>query len=389
MSSVGNAFQSEAKRSYLTARVFNADFYSYNQTVNPTTFQVSFALGAVVGATSGNCPVGRFLHETGRKLIPGANGGVNTLMVGVYDPVSGLSGFIDPNTESFTTMNTDKSANIETIVAGVNSVSVFGLNPTANTSDLGDPVFTRGDVTALGQATITGDITSLTGDITADQGDITATLGDVLAPAGDMTASGNITSTTGNISATLGNITAPAGTMTAFGNITSSTGNIVSTVGSVISAKQIFNPTISTLTIAGGNTDIDVSLATTFIVTSDSNFQLNAFAANLSSYAGAVVRVIISNPSGGSQISVTLGTNIRELYNGTGVATNLKVNDFTVTTTVVATPWTSSTVSNVGVSFATSGARNFEIPDNVSGVITFLCDGSNLLEMSRCLVTGS
>jgi hypothetical protein len=93
--------------------------------------------------------VGRFLHETGRKLFPRANGGVNTLMVGVYDPVSGLSGFIDPNCESFTTMNTDKSANIETIVAGANSQSVFGLNPNGNTSDLANPVFTRGDVTAL------------------------------------------------------------------------------------------------------------------------------------------------------------------------------------------------------------------------------------------------
>ncbi len=90
------------------------------------------------------------MRETGRKLLPGANGGVNTLMVGVYDPVTGFSGFIDPNSEAFTIMNTDKSANIETIVGGANSVSVFGLNPNGSTPDLANPVYTRGDVIALG-----------------------------------------------------------------------------------------------------------------------------------------------------------------------------------------------------------------------------------------------
>jgi len=341
MSSVGNAFQSEAKRSYLTARVFNADFYSYNQTVNPTTFQVSFALGAVVGANSGNCPVGRFLHETGRKLIPGANGGVNTLMVGVYDPVSGLSGFIDPNTESFTTMNTDKSANIETIVAGVNSVSVFGLNPTASTSDLGDPVFTRGDVTALGQATITGDITSLTGDITA-------TIGDVLAPAGN-----------------------------------------------VVAAKQVYSSTVTTLTITAGMTSMNISLGQTFTVSSDADFVLDA--SNLSGLAGAVVRCIITNPAGGTDpISVTLGTPIRELYNGTGIATNLiatvpsgipvSVNTGLIPPLPVTYTGSTTATASATVTFALSSARNLEIPNGISAVITFLCDGTDLLEMSRCLV---
>lgn len=327
MSSVGNSFQSEAKRSYLTARVFNADFYSYNQTVNPTTFQVTFALGAVVGATSGNCPVGRFLHETGRKLVPRANGGVNTLMVGVYDPVSGLSGFIDPNCESFTTMNTDKSANIETIVAGANSQSVFGLNPNGSTSDLANPVYTRGDVTALGEAVITGDITSLTGDISAD-------------------------------------------------------------TGNVVAAKQVYSSTVTTLTVDGsGVTFMDISLGQTFFVASDSNFRLDA--TGMTGLAGAIVRVIISNPAdAGSEITVVLGTNIRELYNGTGVSTNLTTASFTVTTTVVTTNWTSQATS-VPINYASSSARSFEIPENVTGVITFLCDGTDLLEMSRCLVNGN
>jgi hypothetical protein len=198
MSSVGNAYQHETLRSYLTTRAFNNDFFTYTQSQNATTYAYEYTLAAnITGADSTTCPAGRFLRETGRKLLPGANGGVNTLMVGVYDPVTGFSGFIDPNSEAFTIMNTDKSANIETIVGGANSVSVFGLNPNGSTSDLANPVFTRGDVIALGGATITGNIVSSAGDITATAGDITATAGDITATVGSVLAGNTFGLTTG------------------------------------------------------------------------------------------------------------------------------------------------------------------------------------------------
>jgi hypothetical protein len=338
MSSVGNAFQSEAKRSYLTARVFNNDFYSYNQTVNGTTFQVSFALGSVPGATSGTCPVGRFLHETGRKLIPGANGGINSLMVGVYDPVSGLSGFIDPNCESFTIMNTDRSANLDVFSGGVLQVDDFAINPNGDTSDLANPVYTRGDVTALGQATITGNIRSLTGDITA-------------------------------------------------------------VTGNVVAKEQVYSSTVTTLTVDGsGVTSMDISLGQTFTVSSDIDFGLNA--TGMTGLAGAVVRVIITNPAGGTDpINVVLGTPIRELYNGTGIATNLvatvpsgipvSVNTGLIPPLPGTYTGTTTATASATVNFNSSGARNFQIPNGISGVITFLCDGTDLLEMSRCLVNSN
>ncbi len=329
MSSVGNSFQSEAKRTYLTTRVFNSDFYSYNQTVNPTTFQVTYALGPVPGA-SGNCLVGRFLHETGRKLIPGANGGINSLMVGVYDPVSGLSGFIDPNCESFTIMNTDRSANLDVLSGGVAQVDDFAINPNGDTSDLGNPVYTRGDVTALGQATITGNITSLTGN--------------------------------------------------------------------VVAAKQVYSSTVTPLTIDTGATSMDISLGQTFTVSSDTSFTINASGIT-SAYAGALVRCIITNPAGGTDpINVTLGTPIRELYNGTGIATNLVATvpsgiPVSVSTTIAGFPTggsgSTTATALATVTFTSSGARDFQIPNGISGVITFLCDGTSLLEMSRCLVAAS
>ncbi len=169
MSSVGNAYEDQSKITYLTTRTFENDLFSYTTAINPTTFERTGTLSAPIsGATSVTCPVRRFLYETGKKLIPGAHPGVKTLMVGVYDPVSFLSGYIDPNSEVFTRMNEDKSAMLDTITAsGTLDFGVFGRNPNGDTSDLADPVYTRGDVTALGQATITGNITSETGNIVA------------------------------------------------------------------------------------------------------------------------------------------------------------------------------------------------------------------------------
>ena len=54
------------------------------------------------------------IHENGRKLNPsdiyfrGANDGAAMFMVGVYDPQSGLNGFINPNSPLFGLQNTDK-----------------------------------------------------------------------------------------------------------------------------------------------------------------------------------------------------------------------------------------------------------------------------------------
>lgn len=209
MSSVGSTYEDASKIAYLATRTFQNDLFSYTPTYNDSTQVRSGILAAPIsGATSVTCPVGRFLYETGKKLIPGAHPGVKTLMIGVFDPVSFLSGFIDPNSEVFTRMNEDKSAMLDTITtAGTLDFGVFGRNPNGNTSDLADPVYTRGDVTALGQATITSDITSLTGDI--------------VAAAGDVTANADVTATTGDITALAGDITANAGAITAAKQITS------------------------------------------------------------------------------------------------------------------------------------------------------------------------
>ncbi len=200
MSSVRNDFNPEAKITYMSTAPFDDDFWSYSLTWNQAEAKYIGTLSAVSGATSGTCPAKRFLHETGKKLFPSANPGIKTMLVGVYDPVSFLKGYIDPNSEVFLRMNNDRAANIDTLNPADNEANLrsihgeFALRPGVDSIDYGQPVYTRGNVVALGSATITGDIDSLTGDITAE--------------AGAVTAQTNVSAVTGNITAPLGNIVA-------------------------------------------------------------------------------------------------------------------------------------------------------------------------------------
>jgi hypothetical protein len=139
------------KRSYISMKAFNNDIFSYTYGFNSGSMSYVGSLSAVSGASSGNCPQGRLLTETGRKLYPGVNPGVSTYMVGVYDLVSGLSGFIDPNSYAFTIQNTDRPY----------WVGETGTNPNSGTpagkvSDQGAPVLTRGDVIAAGDLDLGG-----------------------------------------------------------------------------------------------------------------------------------------------------------------------------------------------------------------------------------------
>lgn len=170
MSSITSEFNDRTRRAYLSMAAFNADIFTYTTALNSTTYVVEGTLSAVSGATAGNCPQGRFLYENGRKLFPGANPGITTYMVGVFDPVSFLSGYIDPNSEKFTLMNTDKP------VDQANSSNVFGTNPNGSTSDLAPPVFTRGDVIVGGNMAITG-TTLIGGATTISTGGLTITAG--------------------------------------------------------------------------------------------------------------------------------------------------------------------------------------------------------------------
>jgi hypothetical protein len=131
-----------ARRTYITMRPYNNDFFSYT-TVNDD-FNTTGVLGPVVGATSVNCVEGAFLRETGRRIYPGANPGISTMMLSVFDVNNGLTGFIDPNSFAFTPQNTDRAYYIASP----------GYNPNPADAplrdDQGPPVYTHGNIKADG-----------------------------------------------------------------------------------------------------------------------------------------------------------------------------------------------------------------------------------------------
>jgi hypothetical protein len=140
------AFSSVARRSYLSTEIYNDVFFSYAVTFANNTY--TGALSAVTGATAANCPQGRILHETGKKLYPGANPGIAQYLVSVFDPVSMLTGFINPNNPTFSLMNTDRPAYIADSPSGTGT----GVSASARANAL----YTRGDVLAGGRFDLSG-----------------------------------------------------------------------------------------------------------------------------------------------------------------------------------------------------------------------------------------
>jgi hypothetical protein len=139
-------YASVPRRSYLSTEPFNTAIYSYSTALVNQVYVGT--LTVLPTATLANCPAGRILHETGKKLFPGANNGINDYMVSVYDPVSLLTGFINPNDPLFSLMNTDR-ANF--LLDGPNGAGT-GLSAPARANAL----YTRGDVLAGGRMDLSG-----------------------------------------------------------------------------------------------------------------------------------------------------------------------------------------------------------------------------------------
>lgn len=170
------------RRAYITTSAFNNDFYTYTVTTNPNTFVTTGTLAAnVSGATAATCPANRILRENGKRLYPDANPGVSTLMVGVYDAVTGFKGYIDPNAPLFAIYNTDKSYQTPN-----------GVNPNGGATDQGPPIYTLGSVTAgTGIVSTAGQIraNAVTALSTTSPATLDASLGQVftLTPASNIT----------------------------------------------------------------------------------------------------------------------------------------------------------------------------------------------------------
>lgn len=131
------------RKSYITTEAPNGHIYSYTKSYNDATYTWSGSFSVVTLPTEYNV-AGIVLRETGKKLYEGANPGVTKYMVGVFivdqdgnNFSSGLgSMFIDPNCSVFAQFNGQRPIYIPT----AQDDSGAGL-------DLGNPVYTRGDIT--------------------------------------------------------------------------------------------------------------------------------------------------------------------------------------------------------------------------------------------------
>ena len=155
-------YKDVARRQYLTTAAYDTYIYQHTITTNQQTAQTSGVLQNLntVNSTlynSTTCPANRVLIENGKKLFPNTALGVYQYMVGVYDPLTFTSGFIDPNDEIFAVMNTDKPGYL-----GRATNSVTG---SSTTGEKAPPVYTDGTVTAGGLITGAVGMVATTGQI--------------------------------------------------------------------------------------------------------------------------------------------------------------------------------------------------------------------------------
>ena len=137
-------------KSYISTDAYNSNFFTYSVTTGPSPqFKKTGALTSVSGATSVNCPAGNILRENGKKLYPDAYPGVTDYMVGVFDILNNLSGFIDPNDPVFAPFNGDRPNYLK------DSVNDQAKN-------LGAAALTQGNVMCSGDVVAAGQIRSNT-----------------------------------------------------------------------------------------------------------------------------------------------------------------------------------------------------------------------------------
>jgi hypothetical protein len=163
-----NDFVQGVSKSFITNAAFNNDFYTYTVTTN-SSFQKVGTFTLVSGSTATTSPANRILHLTGNRLFPGVHpmntfvGGLSTagvtspgkFMVKVYDPITFLSGFIDPTNTKFARYDQ-------------NQPNFFNLGSTGSNPPLGGQ---GGELVAKGQVrsgTVTVNSTGTGGTYTID-----------------------------------------------------------------------------------------------------------------------------------------------------------------------------------------------------------------------------
>ena len=169
------------RRQYISTEAFNNDFFTYTVTTDANGLQTG-TFTQVADATTVNCPAGRVLRDNGKRLHPGAHPNVTYAMIGVFDPQTFLSGYINPNSPIFAMFNSDKAYFADTDLTAAAGFG-RGLDSNLSSSGLlneGLAVFTNGNVIA-GKQVYSDKRFSTTGAATATVGLPTASTINVAA----------------------------------------------------------------------------------------------------------------------------------------------------------------------------------------------------------------
>jgi hypothetical protein len=147
-----------SRRSYTAVGSFGLAFFKYSYGLNSQTMVEQGTL-TPLGSLNGNSdfPPGRVVYENGRKIVPPQGNfppilinfegtrPLTSYMVGVFDPQSGISGFIDPNSVNFAINSTDKPVYLN---------GSEGAGPATNIPNSGNPVVTNGSILSLIRAPV-------------------------------------------------------------------------------------------------------------------------------------------------------------------------------------------------------------------------------------------
>lgn len=122
---------------YIASQPYNGQIFNYTTSQNAANVTVG-SLTAITGLNSNSCPPGSILIETGKKLYVGAHPGISTFMTYVVDKNSRLGGFIDPQAPCFSAYDGSQP-----LFLGNSNDN----NPVNQQVDLGNSVFTQGNIT--------------------------------------------------------------------------------------------------------------------------------------------------------------------------------------------------------------------------------------------------
>ena len=131
-------------RQYIATVSFVNDFYTYTTTTDANGLTTG-TLSAVSGANPATCPAGRVLRDNGKRLYPNAHPNITYGMIGVFDPQTFLSGFINPNSPTFAMFNSDKPYFTDNLGDGYNAGLDSNLSSIVSQNQ-GLAVYTQGNV---------------------------------------------------------------------------------------------------------------------------------------------------------------------------------------------------------------------------------------------------